>query len=388
MMINLLNELIHIIQIINYFFQIIPIIKSAPVEEPITFLQQYFNQDANPDKEFYKGHSSNFTTTYRKRKTEEGYISLCWAETLIRTENKNNKNITLSKRYSIIMESPINIDQQMIETDNTSCYEIVQNGTNGKRLYNFTTVKETDEYIVKEHKTLFCGAGPVLSEHFIVWPKLNRKQIEISIDPLPSSELENCTETSEPVAYNPKINISSTAVTFRSVKKKTQQPENSSETTTTDRTVKTSSAIPEEVGDPPIVGMTRRENENASISSEEEAHSRNLKNLLLKRDVNCTYEHQSEFCKELLEHSQILNDFQGNSSPALVNLFFPNQTFLEFFREFDGDRVFDVTATFILEVKERSSNAAEANNKMVSRIEVIENSVVASSINSTSDEIS
>ncbi|CAG9858364.1 unnamed protein product [Phyllotreta striolata] len=124
--------------------------------------------------------------------SNQQYTSICWAESLIITENKHTKNQTVSKSYSIILDTPEKLQQMHNEDENVTCVEILERNSKVKEQLNFTTLREDEDSITKERKRSFCGAGPVLSHHFIVWPKLNRRQIEISINPLSSTKWKHC----------------------------------------------------------------------------------------------------------------------------------------------------------------------------------------------------
>nr|XP_023020655.1 uncharacterized protein LOC111509192 isoform X2 [Leptinotarsa decemlineata] len=169
--------------------------KAVPVEGEDSFGLSQFFQKLKPSD---NGLSSSYQNVddyeaYRRKKAEQGYISICWTESFIITENKKTNIRNTSKAYSIILDSFLNSEDKINTNQNTSCYKIEgEDDIRKERIFNFTTVKETEVYFIKEHKRLFCGAGPVLSEHFIVWPKLNRKQIEVSISPMTSTNFRDC----------------------------------------------------------------------------------------------------------------------------------------------------------------------------------------------------
>ncbi|KAG5861455.1 hypothetical protein JTB14_007971 [Gonioctena quinquepunctata] len=376
--------------------------------------------------------------TYRQKKAEQGYISLCWTETLIITEDKISKNKTLSKVHSIIIRSPI-MEENITNTDqNASCYEIEGDDGRNKGRVNFTTVKETEKFSIKEHKTLFCGAGPLLSEHFVVWPKLNKKQIEISINPMdatkwkmcneddttnitsragPSSTtpyvtsateldtaivgnsapfnlsefpIEETTENRDYLIEYPDLSNSSSGLTEHAFSgsslPSTQSPGGASNRNTTvncsldtlhiekplvlklnKTSIRSLGIVNEEFS----TDKTEFVDDSKNNTAENRNDYRRLNNLLLQKNINCTFGNNSDICEEIQSKSDLLVNFKNNSSPTLANLFFPNNTFLQFFRDVD-DHSYLVNIKVTLEIEKgypSSENIADEEGLNLGMIE-------------------
>lgn len=68
----------------------------------------------NYDQHPLKVHNSN-----------QEFTSICWAESLIITEDKKTKNQSISKSYSIILDTPEKLKQLHNESENATCVEIL-----------------------------------------------------------------------------------------------------------------------------------------------------------------------------------------------------------------------------------------------------------------------
>ncbi|KAJ8919296.1 hypothetical protein NQ315_003880 [Exocentrus adspersus] len=126
--------------------------------------------------------SKDFVSYYENR--DDGLLKcLCWAELFIITENNRNKEKNVSNEFSIILESPGNITENNVPGGEVEIYTILDRETNKRRTLKFAVVNKTDEITIKEHKTVHCGAGPVLIKTFTEWPKVNKQKIEIRLTP-------------------------------------------------------------------------------------------------------------------------------------------------------------------------------------------------------------
>lgn len=139
-------------------------------------------------KNIKKTEKSEDVLVYYENRDDGVPKCLCWAEIFIITENNYNKEKNLSNEYSIILESPGDITQKRFPEEEVDTYTLFDNETKKNRTLNFTIVNKTKEFTIKQHKTLHCGAGPILIKTYIEWPKTNRQKIEIRLIPASPSK--------------------------------------------------------------------------------------------------------------------------------------------------------------------------------------------------------
>uniref|UniRef100_A0A6P7FUP2 Uncharacterized protein LOC114331317 n=1 Tax=Diabrotica virgifera virgifera TaxID=50390 RepID=A0A6P7FUP2_DIAVI len=305
--------------------------------------------------------------------------SICWAESLIITENKHTKNQTISKAYSILLDTPGNLQDLPANSENSSCYEVLEQNTDQKKVLNFTTVKESGDYIIKEHKTLFCGAGPILSHHFIVWPKLKRKQIEISINPLGKSNLRNCSDIEDSQQLESEDTNKMLGERTRSVADEDEIV--GSQHTPNKEIPQEESALPypipqikhshsnEDVFEEEVttkkIGAMHGNKETVvaqasppdNKSNKKQGLAPTVKNSLLMRDINCTVD-ELGVCKYMIEKGKNCTGSANSSKIVLGKWFFPDVALAE---PLDKERTFILNIKLIVNLKENTTHNYEGS---------------------------
>lgn len=275
--------------------------------------------------------ASGFNYDFFKKREEErrkshneisdvNSTTLCWAEILILAEHKVLKNTTLTKEYSIIMESP---DPEVSRggKQDSDCYSIEDPEYGHTRTLNFTTFKETKDTIFKEHKTVYCGTGPILAKDYTTWPLHGRRKLEIRIRPLeplkwkivedlngtatesgPSTNFDTARTRRLPIfpkeVFEDVEETTTTSVPTTSIMSSTNQ------VTTSDYTLGT-----------PHGNCFSQNNRGSSF--------------LLTKNITHLESTQPNLLDEFVSNSEIMKQFQSKSGPQLFQIFFPNQRYLQ-----------------------------------------------------------
>ncbi|XP_056646247.1 uncharacterized protein LOC130451318 [Diorhabda sublineata] len=228
-------------------------------------------------------------------------------------------------------------------------------------MLNFTTVKENDNYVIREHKTLFCGAGPVLSQHYVVWPKLKRKQIEISINPLVQHVLKNCSDIEEDNLLG--IIDEDSIFDDRNVEDITAEPFDKEDNTTKSIGAmygngELTRSIPDEIiggGDQnDVVDVLEPAKDGNNTELPEKPIGNKIKKSLLARNFNCTLDGLGT-CKEIRDKSRALIGTSNSTKISLGKWFFPDSVLAG---PVDENRSFVLKVQILVNIKKQNNNSS------------------------------
>lgn len=316
----------------NFFDQLENKAKSLPPKNtPVIFPNRVFPRNEHSES------SSEDMITYQE-KIFNRKSSLCWMEIIRITEDKICCNKSISKEYSIILESPSPLEERNSIQDDGSLGNFDRNN-----MKNFTRVEQTLDTLITEHRKMICGFGPVFTKQYSKWPNSKKERVEIVL----GTNNRNLDTYNRPLI---------------------SQFEPSTETSSTFDTVQTPSILDIFNGgqkkrlfdnNPAILGDVLGKKSPAKIPGSSrrtyEADSKKvvLKTFVAHRDMSYQRPDKSEILKNPFDDTNLINRFNGAKKPLLFNILFPNDNIFNNLTQFGGGKSYEVTVQLIVTLAER-----------------------------------
>lgn len=307
--------------------------------KPLTLKNE---QEISPILGFPKKHFSDTSNedviTYHE-KIFNRKSSLCWMELIRITEDKVCCNKSVSKEYSIILESPSPVEEKQNIQDDISSDNFDRNN-----MKNFTKVEHTLDTIITEHRKMICGFGPIFTKLYSKWPNSKKERVEIVLG----------SNKKYKDAYNPSL-----VPPFLL----------STESSSTFDTVQTPSILdifnggqkkgifnnkPTIKGDD-LLGRRSPAKTPGFSGKTYEADSNKvvLKTFVAHRNMSYQRPDNSEILKNPFDDTNLIHRFNRAKKPILFNILFPNDNIFNNLTQIGGGRSYEVTVQLIVTLAER-----------------------------------
>lgn len=331
--------------------------------------------------------------TYKEQRNNRKSV-LCWVETVIITENKICCNKTISKDYSVILDST---SKRSSEDDNKYSDDYDFWGTDEysetedlfqNDVRNFTRTTQTDAAIITEYKKLICGSGAVVTKQYYDWPNSKRQRVEIKV----GSEVPTDENLQSVNSYNPTTESRTTYDTVQTPPTLMFPIQDKNNLNNREQPFIANILFPN-VGEPTKVLKHERPpfitdvpplgnrfpakipESAVNIFPTDPKKKLYQKAFLLKRNISYQNSNDSQTLRNPFDNTALTNRLKHIKKPILLHVLFPNENLFNNLTQSEEEKSFEVTVKLQITIDDMDQDDSNKKKNGVT-LQLVETSLI------------